>query len=63
MPTTVQLRFKDGTSKNVKIPIEVWKRNTEWTFKVDSDKEIKEVQIDPDSQIPDTNLNNNSLVL
>ncbi|WP_336688211.1 M1 family metallopeptidase [Chryseobacterium bernardetii] len=63
MPTTVQLKFKDGTSKNVKIPIEVWKRNTEWTFKVDSDKEIKEVQIDPDSQIPDTNLNNNSLVL
>ncbi|AZB24625.1 M1 family peptidase [Chryseobacterium bernardetii] len=63
MPTTVQLRFKDGTSKNVRIPIEVWKRNTEWTFKVDSDKEIKEVQIDPDSQIPDTNLNNNSLVL
>lgn len=63
MPTTVQLRFKDGTFKNVKIPIEVWKRNTEWTFKVDSDKEIKEVQIDPDSQIPDTNLNNNSLVL
>ncbi|WP_419495223.1 M1 family metallopeptidase [Chryseobacterium bernardetii] len=63
MPTTVQLKFKDGTSKNVRIPIEVWKRNTEWTFKVDSDKEIKEVQIDPDSQIPDTNLNNNSLVL
>lgn len=63
MPTTVQLKFKDGTSKNVRIPIEVWKRNTEWNFKVDSDKEIKEVQIDPDSQIPDTNLNNNSLVL
>ncbi|OCA78927.1 peptidase M1 [Chryseobacterium contaminans] len=63
MPTTVQLKFADGTVKNVKIPIEVWKRNTEWTFKVDSDKAIKEVKVDPDSQIPDTNLNNNSLVL
>ncbi|MGE8554319.1 MAG: M1 family metallopeptidase [Chryseobacterium jejuense] len=63
MPTTVQLKFKDGTAKNVKIPIEVWKRNTEWTFKVDSNKEIKEVKLDPDSQVPDSNLNNNTLVL
>lgn len=63
VPTTVQLKFKDGTAKNVKIPIEVWKRNTEWTFNVDSDKEITEVKLDPDSQIPDTNLKNNSLVL
>ncbi|WP_250253615.1 M1 family metallopeptidase [Chryseobacterium sp. Marseille-Q3244] len=63
VPTTVQLVFKDGTTKNVKIPIEVWKRNTEWTFKVDSNKEINGVKLDPDSKIPDTNLNNNSLVL
>ncbi|WET48606.1 M1 family metallopeptidase [Chryseobacterium indologenes] len=63
VPTTVQLKFKDGTTKNVKIPIEVWKRNTEWTFQVDSNKEIKEVKLDPDSQIPDVNLNNNSLIL
>lgn len=63
VPTTIQLRFKDGTANTVKIPIEVWKRNTEWTFKVDSNKEIKEVKLDPDSQIPDADLNNNSLAL
>lgn len=63
VPTTVQLKFKDGGTENVKIPIEVWKRNTEWTFKVDSDKEIKEIKLDPDAQIPDANLKNNSLVL
>jgi hypothetical protein len=63
VPTTVQLNFADGTAKSVKIPIEVWKRNTEWTFKVDSDKAIKEIKLDPDSQIPDVNLTNNSLTL
>lgn len=63
VPTTVQLNFADGTAKSVKIPIEVWKRNTEWTFKVDSDKAIKEIKLDPDSQIPDVNLTNNSLIL
>ncbi|KAA2215429.1 M1 family metallopeptidase [Chryseobacterium sediminis] len=60
MPTTVQLRFKDGTAQIVKIPVEVWKRNTEWTFKVDSNKEIDEVKLDPNSVVPDVNLENNS---
>lgn len=60
MPTTVQLKFKDGTAQIVKIPVEVWKRNTEWTFKVDSNKEIDEVKLDPNSVVPDVNLENNS---
>ncbi len=61
MPTTVQVKFKDGTSKTVKIPVEVWKRNTEWTFKVDSNKEIDEVKLDPASVVPDINPKNNSM--
>lgn len=60
MPTTVQVKFKDGTIKTVKIPVEVWKRNTEWTFKVDSTKEIDEVSLDPDSVVPDINAKNNT---
>ncbi|WP_300685196.1 M1 family metallopeptidase [Chryseobacterium sp.] len=59
MPTTVQMKFKDGTAKIVKIPVEVWKRNTEWTFRVDSDKEISEVRLDPDAVVPDVNAANN----
>ncbi|TZF92529.1 M1 family peptidase [Chryseobacterium panacisoli] len=60
MPTTVQLKFKDGTAQTEKIPVEVWKRNAEWTFKVDSTKEIDEVKLDPNSVVPDVNLENNS---
>ena len=32
MPTTVQVKFKDGSTQIVKIPVEVWKRNKTWTF-------------------------------
>ncbi|RQO33113.1 peptidase M1 [Chryseobacterium sp. KBW03] len=60
MPTTVQIKFKDGTVQTMKIPVEVWKRNTEWTFKVDSKKEIDEVKLDPNSVVPDINIENNS---
>jgi Peptidase family M1 domain len=60
MPTTVQVKFKDGTEQTVKLPIEVWKRNTEWTFRVDSTKEIDQVKLDPASQLPDINSTNNT---
>ncbi|WP_050009556.1 M1 family aminopeptidase [Flavobacterium sp. B17] len=60
VPTTVQITFKDGTKQTVKLPIEVWKRNTEWTFRLDSAKEIDEVKLDPASQIPDINITNNT---
>jgi len=59
MPTTVQVKFKDGTKQIVKIPVEVWKRNTEWLFKLNSNKEISEVMLDPDGMIPDVNSANN----
>ncbi|PWN63101.1 M1 family peptidase [Chryseobacterium phosphatilyticum] len=59
MPTTVQIKFKDGTTNTVKLPIEVWKRNAEWTFKVDSKKEIDQVSLDPDAVVPDVNMKNN----
>jgi len=59
MPTTVEVKFKDGTTQIVKLPVEVWKRNTEWTFKVNSTKEVTDVKLDPASGIPDINSKNN----
>ncbi|KAA0126633.1 M1 family metallopeptidase [Chryseobacterium sp. SN22] len=59
MPTTLQVKFRDGTEKIVELPIEVWKRNKEWTFKLDSSKEIEQVKLDPNSQVPDVNSQNN----
>ena len=60
MPTTVQVKFKDGSDQIVKLPVEIWKRNTEWTFKLNSTKEIAEVKLDPKSEIPDVNSKNNT---
>ncbi|CEJ68535.1 hypothetical protein BN1195_00823 [Chryseobacterium oranimense G311] len=53
------MKFKDGTKQIVKIPVEVWKRNTEWLIKLNSNKEIAEVMLDPDAMIPDVNAKNN----
>ena len=60
MPTTVLVTFKDGTSQTVKLPVEVWKRNTEWTFQINSTKEVTNVKLDPQSIVPDINPKNNA---
>lgn len=59
MPTMIRIKFSNGSVQNLKIPNEVWKKNTEWTVTINSDKEVKEVKLDPDDQIPDINLKNN----
>ena len=60
MPTTVLVKFKDGTNQEVKIPIEVWKKTAEWSFKVNSSKEIESVTVDPYGNYPDLDLLNNT---
>ncbi|RQP09866.1 MAG: M1 family peptidase [Chryseobacterium sp.] len=59
MPTTLEAKFKDGTTQRFQVPVEVWKRNTEWTFQVPTTKEIETVTLDPDGALPDINPSNN----
>jgi hypothetical protein len=44
----------------VKLPVEIWQKNIEWTFKQDTNEEIESIVIDPDHAFPDTNEANNS---
>ena len=60
MPTIVQVNFKDGTNQEFNIPIEVWKRNTQWNLKVATTKEISSVKLDPNGTLPDADVKNNT---
>lgn len=59
MPTEVEIKFKDGTTQIEKLPVEVWKRNSEWSFEVPTAKEILSVQLDPKGSLPDANPSDN----
>lgn len=63
MPTTVQLTFEDGSTQETKIPIEVWKRNTEWTVYIPSTKHVKTIKLDPKGAYPDADVSNNSFYM
>jgi hypothetical protein len=60
MPVNMEITFTDGTKETRNLPIEIWKRNTEWTFQLPTTKEISSVKLNPKGDIPDSNPSNNT---
>ena len=59
LPTTVEVRYTDGTSTRWKLPVETWesKGTMSWT----GEKPIASAVIDPDKVLPDDDRSNNSM--
>ena len=60
MPIILEFRFTDGTSEEVRIPAEIWRRNHDEVSKVFFfEKEVEEVILDPHLETADTDRGNN----
>jgi hypothetical protein len=59
MPVIVEIKEKNGKTGRVNLPVEIWERSGEWTFKYNSSGIIDSVIIDPDQLLPDIDLSNN----
>lgn len=59
MPVILEVKTKSGAVSRVKLPVEVWQRNTDWKFKLATTEEIATITIDPDHVFPDVNPVNN----
>ena len=59
MPVVIELKTKSGNVTRKTLPVEIWKRNVSWEFKVDTTEELTKVVIDPDYVLPDVNSLNN----
>jgi hypothetical protein len=60
MPVILEIKTKSGKVSRLKLPVEVWQRNKQWTFIYPSVEEIISVVSDPDKVLPDSNSANNS---
>ena len=54
-----KFKTKSGKVSRTTLPVEVWMRNTSWTFKPGINEEIESITIDPDHAFPDYNPANN----
>jgi len=59
MPVVMDIKTVNGKTVRVKLPVEVWERNTSWTFKAPVAEPVESVIIDPDKAFPDVNPLNN----
>lgn len=60
MPVVMDIKTTAGKTVRVKLPVEIWERNTSWTFKAPVNEAVDSVIIDPDKAYPDINPANNS---
>lgn len=60
MPVILDVKTKSGNVTRVKLPVEVWQKNVDWSFKHNSTEEIQSITIDPDHVLPDSNESNNT---
>jgi len=61
MPVTIEWIYKDGSSEIDTLPAEIWRRNeyeVKRTFV--KSKEVSQVNLDPNFEFADTNMNNNT---
>ncbi|HAL82817.1 MAG TPA: peptidase M1 [Mucilaginibacter sp.] len=59
MPVMLEIKTVSGKTDRVKLPVEIWERNSTWTFKYPSTEELQSVTYDPDKVLPDFNPDNN----
>lgn len=59
MPIILQMTKKDGTKEVIKLPVDVWMRNSTWNVPYVSDQEVISVELDPQKVLPDINGSNN----
>ncbi len=60
MPVDLKITQSNGKTETIHLPVEIWQRGATWTFKYPSTATIGEVVLDPDSQLPDNDLKNNT---
>jgi hypothetical protein len=59
LPVILEIKTVSGKVTRITLPVEIWERNSTWTFKYPSTEEIESVTYDPDKVFPDMNPDNN----
>ncbi len=61
MPVILTFKYTDGTTEEVRLPAEVWRKNDKKISKVfPRAKEIEAIYLDPNNETADTDMSNNS---
>ena len=60
MPVELKITQANGTVETLHMPVNIWQRGGVWKFKYPSTSAIKSIIIDPNHELPDSDLKNNT---
>ena len=60
MPVELKVTYADGSTEDLRLPVEIWQRGDTWDHLLKTDKEVKSVELDPEKILPDVNLSNDA---
>ncbi|MDT0648840.1 M1 family metallopeptidase [Autumnicola edwardsiae] len=60
MPVELKLTYEDGTTENLRLPVEIWQRGDTWSHLLETEKTLESVELDPEKILPDVNFSNDS---
>lgn len=60
MPVELQITQANGTVEILHMPVNIWQRGGVWKFKYPSTSAIKSIILDPNHELPDSDLKNNT---
>lgn len=60
MPVIMQITLDNGKTDIVRLPVEIWEKGNNWTYKYNTDRKIQKVVLDPQEHFPDVNGANNT---
>jgi hypothetical protein len=59
MPVELKITQENGTVETLHLPVNIWQRGGVWKFKYPSTSTIKSMELDPNHELPDSDLKNN----
>ncbi|MBS0333850.1 MAG: M1 family metallopeptidase [Proteobacteria bacterium] len=60
LPATLRVTFKDGKTRDMRIPVETWMQGGKHTYAIEGGP-VAEATVDPDHRLPDADRSNNSM--
>ena len=61
MPSTLQVDYADGSTRRIRVPVEVWMQGAQASIRAAGPARIIRVTVDPDHVLPDIDRSDNSL--
>jgi hypothetical protein len=63
MPSVLEVRYDDGSTTRVALPVETWILRAETTVTLPAGRRIVSATVDPDHRLPDEDRANNTFTL